>query len=206
MIPVKSSLSPVSRRLRRMGRLFDGTTAGGEPDDEFERVLGVYEAEWMMLLSVVREVSDRARIGERRGKKLPGDPVAGPRCVEGESSDCEMVMELRSGETFLEEAAESELSGNSVNPNNLGRRPRFCAIRSESVAISSARRGGDRTSGKTCIGTGMPLDTDLLMPIRGLPLGLAPGEFRGDASREIERAGRPAKLSPRCSSRSGVGG
>ena len=41
MIPVKSSLSPVSRRLRRMGRLFDGITAGGELDVELERVLGV---------------------------------------------------------------------------------------------------------------------------------------------------------------------
>ena len=41
MIPVKSSLSPVSRRLRRMGRLLDGMTAGGEPDVELESVLGV---------------------------------------------------------------------------------------------------------------------------------------------------------------------
>jgi hypothetical protein len=158
----------------------------------------------MILLSVVSEVSDLARIGERRGKKLPGELVAGPECAEGESSDCETA--IRSGETFLEEAAESELSGSSVNPNNLGRRPRFCAIRSESATMSIARRGGERTSGRTCMGNGIPLDTDLLMPTRGLPLGLPDGETRGDASRERERLGRPDRLSPRYSSRSGVGG
>ena len=164
----------------------------------------------MILLRVVREVSDLARIGERRGKKFPGDPVAGPRCVEGESSDWEITMDVRSGETFLDEAAESELSGNSVKPNSLGRLPRFCVNRRESVAISKARRGGDRTSGRTCMGTGIPLETDLLMPTRGLPFGLAAGELRGDASRDSERAGRPDKLSPRYAcggaSRSGVGG
>jgi len=77
-MPVKSSLSPVSRRLRRIGRSFEVEAAGGEPDD-FERVLGVNGAECIILLSVVREVSDRARIGERRGRKFPGEDVAGPR-------------------------------------------------------------------------------------------------------------------------------
>ena len=56
MIPVKSSLSPVSRRLRMAGRSLPVLEAammeeapladvdGGDPD-EVERVLGVYEAE-----------------------------------------------------------------------------------------------------------------------------------------------------------------
>lgn len=64
------------------------------------------------------------------------------------------------------------------------------------------------------MGNGMPLDTDLLIPTRGLPLGLPTGEtrgeVRGDASRDNERPGRPDMLSPRYSSRgasrSGVGG
>lgn len=90
MIPAKSSFNPVSRRLRRMGRSLVGMVAGGELAEVVEvveSVLGVYGAEWIILLNVVSEVSDRARMGERRGRKFPGEPVAGPRCVEGESSD-----------------------------------------------------------------------------------------------------------------------
>lgn len=164
MIPVKSSLSPVFRRPWCTGRSLSEAevtdSEGGEMVEVVERVLGVRgeaEAEWMMELSVVSDVSDRARMGERRGRKLPGDPEAGPMWAD-ESSDCETAMGVRSGETLRDEAAESpELSGSSVKPNNLGRRPRCCAIRSESVAISSARRGGDLTSGRTCMGSGMPL-------------------------------------------------
>jgi hypothetical protein len=108
-----------------------------------------------------------------------------------ESSDCETAIGVRSGETFRDEAAESpELSGSSVNPNNLGRRPRCCAIRSESVAISSARRGGDRTSGSTCMGNGIPFDIEWMVT-RGLPMGLPAGDVRGEASRDSDRPGRP---------------
>jgi hypothetical protein len=55
----------------------DSEGGEGEMIELVERVLGVCddaEAEWMMELSVLSDVSDRARIGERRGKKLPGEP------------------------------------------------------------------------------------------------------------------------------------
>lgn len=140
-------------------------------------------AECMIVLS---DVSERARMGDRRGRKLPGELVAGP--IEDELASCDWVtsMDGRSGDGFREEAAElPELSGSSVKPNNLGRRPRCCAILSESVVISSARRGGDRTSGKTCNGKAIELAA-VLVPTRGLPAGLTAGDVRGEASREVE--------------------
>lgn len=77
MMPVKSSLRPVLRRPRV-------SSAGrGEMVLVCERVLGlVGVAEWMIVL---RDVSDRARMGERRGRKLPGELVAGPDDVDVES-------------------------------------------------------------------------------------------------------------------------
>lgn len=87
--------------------------------------------------------------------KLPGDEAAGPIGLDVAETLGEVDSISRSGDTFRELAlelfAESELSGISVNPNNLGRRPRRCAILSESAAISRFRLGGDRTSGRTCI-------------------------------------------------------
>lgn len=47
-----------------------------------------------------------------------------------------------------------ELSGISVNPNNLGRRPLRGFICNESAAMAIVRLGGERTSGRTCIAIG----------------------------------------------------
>lgn len=67
----------------------------------------------------------------------------------------------RSGELLRELAAEDarllpELSPISVKPNKRGRRPRRVVSWMESAAIATVRRGGDRTSGRTCSGNAMP--------------------------------------------------
>lgn len=101
---------------------------------------------------VGRFESDRARTGCLRGINCD----AGPGGAAGDVMGGEP---LRSGEFdrefATEELADDPESGISVKPNNFGLLPRFCVICNESAAMAIVRRGGDRTSGKTCRGTGI---------------------------------------------------
>lgn len=104
-------------------------------------------------------------------------------------------MTCRSGELLRELAQEllallalDELSGSSVNPKSFGLRPRRCVTVRLSACIMSGRRGGDRTSGRTCdgsaAGAGRAGDPKTNGPdsIRGEFIGDARGDARDGTS------------------------
>lgn len=112
---------------------------------------------------VGRCVSERVRIGPRRGRV---EPWIGPdgEVIEGLDGPASLdkpkgLTPILSGLLLLElltllaaELALLDDSGISVKPNNLGRLPRRRLSWSESAASARDRRGGDLTSGRTCMG------------------------------------------------------
>jgi hypothetical protein len=66
-----------------------------------------------------------------------------------------------------------------VKPNNRGLLPRRCVICRLSAAIAKLLRGGDLTSGRTCIGT---RDLAPVTETRLCPEGEPSGDVRGDGS------------------------
>ena len=212
-IPVKSSFSPFSLLRGILGKGVVAVSAlpaldvGNLLDD-------------MAPVMVCKLVSDLARTGCRRGMKSEPPPGAGG-VASGETIG---ESEPLSGDVWREPAREDpaeelDPSGISVKPNSLGRRPRRLVSCNESAAIAMVRLGGDRTSGKTCRGTGIVGKALVVGEGEGTctvgrvfddSMGLAAGEWRGEGATgwassviaEIEGLSCGAVDCPR----SGVGG